>query len=318
MYIGNDIPKAQKGMSELLHEACTEARKGNASIKQQVRDIGSEFVNNVEISAQEAVYIVLHLPMKKASRQIIFINTSLPEGKVELLTPIDDIKEMDDNCEEIYTSGLLKRYSKHPAKLEHLTLADWAAWYDYSGKQYVKPANKLDLDGLPLETLIDRSKDDDDDGGDDDDDDDDDELSKNSYSKTKKRSKTRLIRSVWFNKEAEPEKHCRELIMLFTPWRNEETDLLGTFSSYQERYKMLSKVISEQMKQYAVCNEDFNEIEQNMNIMKESFDSLAPCTQNIEQQDRAEGNQDLHPDFNEHCNLSDDIGIPSADSNTEP
>ena len=71
------------------------------------------------------------------------------------------------------------------------------------------------------------------------------------------------------------------------------------------------------MKQYAVGYEDFNDIEQNMNSMQESFDSLAPCTQNIEQ-DRAEDNQDLHPDFNEHYNLSDDIGIPSADSNTEP
>ena len=49
VYIVNYISKAQKGMSELLREACTEARKGNSSIKQQVRDIGSKFVNNVEI-----------------------------------------------------------------------------------------------------------------------------------------------------------------------------------------------------------------------------------------------------------------------------
>lgn len=55
-------------MSELLREACAEAKKGNNSIRQQVRDIGSKFVNNVEISAQEAVYIVLQLPMTKASR----------------------------------------------------------------------------------------------------------------------------------------------------------------------------------------------------------------------------------------------------------
>ena len=27
---------------------------------------------------------------------------------------------------------------------------------------------------------------------------------------------------------------------------------------------------------------------------------------------------DLHPDFNESYNLSDDIGIPSAELNTEP
>ena len=57
VYIVNYISKAQKGMSELLRQACAETRKGNCSIKQQVRDIGSKFVNNVEISAQEAVYI---------------------------------------------------------------------------------------------------------------------------------------------------------------------------------------------------------------------------------------------------------------------
>lgn len=35
VYIVNYISKAQKGMSDLLREACSEARKGNTSIKQQ-------------------------------------------------------------------------------------------------------------------------------------------------------------------------------------------------------------------------------------------------------------------------------------------
>lgn len=82
MYIVSYISKAQKGMSELLRAACEEARRGDSSIKQQVRDIGNKFLNNVEISAQEAVYIVLQLPMRKSSRQVVFINTSLPEERV--------------------------------------------------------------------------------------------------------------------------------------------------------------------------------------------------------------------------------------------
>lgn len=48
------------------------------------------------------------------------------------------------------------------------------------------------------------------------------------------------------------------------------------------------------------------------------YDSVAPLTENIEQQDCNEGNQDLHPDVNENYNLSDDIGIPSVDSKSEP
>ena len=52
--------------------------------------------------------------------------------------------------------------------------------------------------------------------------------------KHKKRSKARIIQSVCFNKEVDSEKHYRELIMLFTAWRNEKTDLIGNCSSYQE------------------------------------------------------------------------------------
>ena len=220
MYIVSYISKAQKGMSDPLRQACTEARKGNSNIKQQVRDIGNKFLNSVEISAQEAVYIVLQLPMKKSSHQVIFINTAPPNERVQLLKPINDILEMEDDCEGVYTGGLLQRYAKRPVTLEHLTLADWAAWYDSSGKPYIKKSFQNDTDNLPFETASENN-----------DDDLCNELS--NEKKNKKRSIARVIRSVWFNKEKDPEKHYRELIMLFTPWRNEETDLLANSSSYK-------------------------------------------------------------------------------------
>ena len=88
MYIVSYISKAQKGISELLSTACEEGRRGNSSIKQQVRDIGNIFLRNGEISAQEAVYIALQLPMKKSSRQVVFMNTLSPEDRVQLLKPL--------------------------------------------------------------------------------------------------------------------------------------------------------------------------------------------------------------------------------------
>ena len=159
MYIVSYISKAQKGMSELLRQACAEARKGNTNIKQQVRDIGNKFLNSVEISAQEAVYIVLQLPMKKSSRQVIFINTAPPKERLQLLKPINDIKEREDDSEDIYTGGLLQRYTKRPASLEQLTSADWAAWYDSCGKPYEKKSFQKDTDNLLLETANDENDD---------------------------------------------------------------------------------------------------------------------------------------------------------------
>ena len=306
IYIVSYISKAQKGMSELLRTACEEARRGNSSIKQQVRDIGNKFLNNVEISAQEAVYIALQLPMRKSSRQVVFINTSPPEDRVQLLKPLQEIRDLEDESDEIYASGLIKCYIKRPANLENLSLADWAAWYDSHGTSYIKPCNELDIDNYPLETNTD-------DNGDD-------NVEKEIEQKNKKRSKARIIRSVCFNKDVDSEKHYRELIMLFTSWRNETTDLLRNYYSYQEHYLQVKNVIDEQMKLYAMCSDDLNEIQDQLNNMAEdddNYDLVAPGTQNIELQDELEGTQDLHPDFNENYDLSGDLGIPSTASTTE-
>ncbi|XP_068731129.1 uncharacterized protein [Montipora capricornis] len=115
-------------------------------------------------------------------------------------------------------------------------------------------------------------------------------------------------------------KHYRELIMLFTSWRN-EADLIGSSSSYQEHYLLLKEQIDKQMLQYAICSEDLTEIElhlQNVDYNEDQFNVIAPNTQNIELQDEAEGTEDLHPDFSENYDLSDDLGIPSAALNNEP
>lgn len=60
------------------------------------------------------------------------------------------------------------------------------------------------------------------------------------------------------------EKHFCELIMLCTCWQNEEADLIGSSSSYQERFLLLKEEIDKQMCQYAVCSKDKNEIEQHL------------------------------------------------------
>ena len=57
-YIVGYISKSQRGMGAQLDAAAKEARKGNLDIKKQVRHIGNVFSNCVEVSAQEAVYLI--------------------------------------------------------------------------------------------------------------------------------------------------------------------------------------------------------------------------------------------------------------------
>jgi hypothetical protein len=183
-------------------------------------------------------------------------------------------------------------------------------------KPYQKKPSKMDIDCLPSETFID-------------DENNDDELcdqnntevlkSKNAPNK---RQRARIIRSVWFNKEANPQKHYRELIMLFTHWRNEETDLVGKYSSYEDHYLALADEIAKQMSQYAVCAEDLNDIQSRLDQHDDDdddeFGNIAPVTQHNELQDQNEGDVDLHPDLNERYDLSNDLGIPSTLLSSEP
>ena len=313
MYIVSYISKAQKGTSELLRKAVAEAKEGNTIIKQQVRDIGNKFLNSVEINAQEAVYVVLQLPMRKASRSVIFINTSPPAERVELLKPLSEIESMEDDSEDIQSGGLLKRYVERPKCMQNVTLADWAAWYDGCGqKHYRKTNERADFDHLPIVNEDELN---------------DDELSNDTsdaiptISKSiKKRSQSRIIRSFWFNREAQPEKHFRELLMLFTPWRKEETDLLRNYSSYEEHYVTRRDEINEQMQQYAICSEDLNEVGNHLQECDDNtYDTIAPVTQDVERQDEDEGCIDAHSDLNETFDhLSENLGIPSTQQNNEP
>ena len=299
-------------MSDLLRNACAEAKEGNFTIKQQVRDIGNKFLNSVEISAQEAVYIILQLPMRKSSRNVVFINTSPPNDRVELLKPLSEIEKMSDESEEIHSGGLLKRYVERPDSLKTITLADWAAWYSSGLNKYTKYVKKSDIDNFPLE---DEDENNDDDLGVQNDS----ESCVSSKKSIKKRSQARIIRSVWFNKESQPGKHYRELIMLFTPWRNEQVDLMGNYSSFEEHYEARRDEISEQMQQSAVCSEDLNEIQHHLQECDDdAYDTIAPVTQDTERRNENEGNTDTNPALNETYDISEDLGIPSRLRNNEP
>ena len=67
---------------------------------------------------------------------------------------------MDDESEEVHSSGLLNRYMKRPSSLENVTLADWAALYDSPQKPFVKKSKDIDTDNIPLEAADDEGNDD--------------------------------------------------------------------------------------------------------------------------------------------------------------
>lgn len=67
--------------------------------------------------------------------------------------------------------------------------------------------------------------------------------------------KPKIIRSVRFYKEEDPENYFRDQLMLYTPWRKETTDLQGDCQSYQERFEQLEEKILCNREQYEYHSE---------------------------------------------------------------
>lgn len=125
VYIVSYIKKYQKGMSALLDQAAKEARQGNLELKQQVRLIGNYFTTSVETCAQEAVFLLRQIPLTKASREVVFINTSQSEKRTFLLKNTTKLEKRSPESTDIEADNSIKRYSKRPKALKNLCLADF-------------------------------------------------------------------------------------------------------------------------------------------------------------------------------------------------
>ena len=119
MYIASYVLKAEKGMGELLKQAAKELQQGNT--RQQLNKLGSVFLTNREVSAQETVYRVLSMPLRRCSRTTIFLNTDHKDSRDSLLLPFTQLQKLEDNDENIYCKNIIDRYAARPEKLEHMS-----------------------------------------------------------------------------------------------------------------------------------------------------------------------------------------------------
>ena len=93
MYIASYMLKSERSMGELLKQVSKESDAKD--VRSQLRLLGSVFLNHREVSAQEAVYRILSLPLKQLSRKVGIFK------KKEILEKLAD----DDN--NIYQTSLI-------------------------------------------------------------------------------------------------------------------------------------------------------------------------------------------------------------------
>ena len=246
MYIVSYINKSAKGMSRLMAEACKEARKGNKSLKDSVRHIGNKFLNAVEVSAQEAAYLILQLHMSTKSRKCEFVPTAPYSERTFLLKSKRDLEAMPKNSTDIEADNVIKRYARRPKALDDFCLADFISKV-VSVSKIVSVSNTTSQVNNENETQYLLHDDENAEKGNVDGDRE--NTSKLRYSITVGdhrvvlRTKPKILRFVNYNQKVDSENYYREQIMLFLPWRNEEKDLLKNYKTYQDHFKTINEMI---------------------------------------------------------------------------
>ena len=278
VYIVSYINKSQKGMSALLDAACKEARKGNMDIQKQIRHIGNQFLNNVEISAQEAVYQTLQMNLSTCSRTVVFVNTSPSEERVFCLKDKDALQKLSPNSTEIEQQNWISRYAKRPKPFNNWCLADFVSQINvkYPNHTHISDDDTVEENETHEETTIMT------------------EPCENfsvelpNGTKYSMRTKSRVLRYVNYNQSTDCENFCREKLMLYLPWRNEQSDLKAQYDTYEAHYNAKKFTIDFKRKQYENNHDVLMTIEKSLNQNQdEVFQGIAANIQHQELDDEA-------------------------------
>ena len=284
MYVAAYMTKSESGMGELLKQTCREYK--DQDIKTMLRRLGSVFLNHRELSAQEAAYRILSIPMKKLSRKVLFVNTDRESERTAVLKPKKDLDDKDGDDEDIFQKNIIIRYASRPNSLEDMCLASFAANYA------TRYNDGEDLDDSVPQVLDEQNE----------------EAQERSYrdaypknitlrddkGRMHKRRREAVIRFRRFNSAKDTSNFYRAKLMLYLPWRDEESDLIGNYTDFSAHYQAIKNVIQKNESWFTENMELIDQAihENSVNGPPEHmWADIAPGNEHENQQDRDEGIQ---------------------------
>ena len=230
-YILDYINKSNRGMSRLLKQVIEEQRQGNMTHRQKLYRIASKFINSSEVSAQEAVYILLSMPLSHSSRSSVFINTGEKKDRVRRFKSEIQLKELDRDSNDVLMDGLIEYYTHRPDELEDICLADFASMYDYTKCRSSEATMEQEEEQMVKDSATGKVF-----------------VLKKNKGFIRLRKTAKIIRYRRYQKEKEPVNFYREKLMLYVPWRNEDTDLINI--DQQTKFESLASAIMDKERQY--------------------------------------------------------------------
>ncbi|MES9881383.1 MAG: AAA family ATPase [Sedimenticola sp.] len=271
-YILEYISKGERQMGKLLKEASKEVVNDD-SLRQQMKKVGNVFLSHREVSAQECVYRLLSMPLKRSSRQCVFVNTGMPDTRVRILKPKQVLEKLPDESEDVYQTSMLDRYSARPANLEDTCLADFATLYrTQSGnsdkEESVDEVQNIQNDAGKKITL------------------------QRGHGYMKQRKLRCIVRTPRFSRSKQSEAYYHSLLMLYLPWRNELPDLLHGDNLFEEHYQKMKDTVLTNQSLFEHNSEELDDALQNFDCSDQpesAWDKLASEAQHQHNDELDEG-----------------------------
>ena len=285
MYVASYIMKTDRAMGVLLKHVASEAR--TEELKSQIKKVGSAFLTHREVSAQEAVYRLLSLPMKLLSRSVVFVDTNPKSERIAVLKDKTSLEQLDDEDTNVFQKSLIDRYQHRPRQIQSMCLAEFAATYvtNYRHSEDSEcdalPASESDTTSTQIKLT-------------------------DGFGKMNKRKREAVIRFRRYNKDAEPSNWYRAKLMLYYPWYNEQADLKGGFSTYEEHYRHVHSTVVANESKYSQTDVDDVDIDED-GPPEHLWNYIAPSTEESRSQSLAEGSELLtevsQEDLRDNANL---------------
>jgi hypothetical protein len=311
-YVARYMMKGQRGMSKAMGVACGEARANNDSVKNIVRHMGNVFQRASEVSAQEAVYLCLGLVFRRSSRVCKFVPTSPPELRTFICRQEGESKKLNDDSTDIAYPSLIDKYANRPTSLGHLSLAEFAAWYEPMKANSLAPEDVDDDNPNFDESMFcpDTQAAADETFGPNDDHvlQDADASEAAGECLYRRRTKAKILRYVKYQLNKDPDNFYPEQVLMFHPWRADEkldpqqlnavenSLLQGGKANFQDLYEELEPRIWKVRAEFEHNNDlDWEEIEQEGRRLFEEQQSVldkyvvAPNMQQEDCEDEEEG-----------------------------
>ncbi len=215
VYIISYITKAEQEMGLLLQRAQNEAMNGNLEARASLKMLGSVYLHNREISAQEAVYRLTGMHLKECSRKVQFIPIGLNPVKMSL--PLRVIQNKDDQFGEetnFWMTSLVDRYKNRPntQEFEIQCLASFCSENRILSKSEVSSQKKASEDKVI-------------------------KLNNNcGYMMKRTQTEPAVVRYPRFSPKKDPEKYFHSLLQLFLPHYEDWQLKPENFTTYEEFY----------------------------------------------------------------------------------